>query len=348
MALTSGILLALSALIYIALFALLVIKWEEIRGVFLRALSVILVNLLLILSLGLWLNNSFGFYSSWKELFGISDQPKVALKASAIDLSKATITSNGSAVIEEKFTGETSKITSSVWFLIPKSIVNSIQNNSVEKFPVAIFMSGSPGVPTAWINGLKLDNQIQSVKSQMAIKDFISVMPDFNIRPHTDTGCMNIPDGVQVEDWLTKDVYQYVVKNLPANRSDWVITGYSTGGWCTAMLAMKHPEIFKAAAPIAGFYKPEPPFSLTAPQRLYLKKEYDLLSLSRSRGKALDLFMITSKQDSSSYSSTNWFYNRLGSSHNVELLTLQSGGHNFTTWRPIVQDILKWFAEEIK
>jgi enterochelin esterase-like enzyme len=314
----------------------------------LRALSVFLVNLLLILSLGLWLNDSFGFYSSWKELFGISDQPKVAIKASAIDLTKATITPNGSAIIEEKFTGETSKITSSVWFLIPRNIVASIKNNSDQTYPVAVFMSGSPGVPTAWLNGLKLDNQIQSAKSEVALKDFIAVLPDFNIRPHTDTGCMNIPDGVQVEDWLAKDVYQYVVANLPAKKSDWVITGYSTGGWCSAMLAMKHPEIFKAAAPIAGFYKAEPPLSLTAPQRLDIKSQYDLLALSKSRGKALDLFLITSRQDPSSYSSTNWFYSRIGAAHNVELLTLQSGGHNFTTWRPIVQDILKWFAEEIK
>lgn len=346
MQLTSGLLLAVVVLLYLLLFCLLIYRWNSFKNFLVRAISVLAINLILLMSVGLVLNNSYGFYNSWRELFGISDQGKEVVVPSEIDLSKAKFTDNGSAIIQETFTGKSSKITASVWLLIPKSIVAAIKTNSADKFPVAVFLSGSPGVPTAWLNGLKLDNQIQQANSLYALKDFIAVLPDYNIEPHQDTGCMNIPSGVQVEDWLTSDVYGYVVKNLPAKRNGWVVTGYSTGGWCSSMLAMKHPEIFKGAAPIAGYFQPDPPLNVDFKTRNLLKQEYDLVSLSKLRSEPLDLFLITSKADASSYKSTNWFYSRIGAAHNVELLTLQSGGHNFSTWRPIVQDVLKWFASE--
>ena len=346
MQLTSGFLLAVVVLLYLLLFCLLIFRWYSIKRIWLRAVTVLVINFMLLASVGMALNNSYGFYNSWRELFGISDQGKKVVVPSEIDLSKAKFTNNGSAIIQETFTGERSKITASVWLLIPKTIVAAINTNSPEKYPVAVFLSGSPGVPTAWLNGLKLDNQIQQAKALYTLKDFIAVLPDYNIQPHQDTGCMNISKNFQVEDWLTSDVYGYVIKNLPTKRNGWVVTGYSTGGWCSSMLAMKHPEIFKGAAPIAGYYQPEPPLNVDFKTRNLLKREYDLVALSKLRSEPLDLFLITSKADGSSYKSTNWFYGRIGAAHNVELLTLQSGGHNFSTWRPIVQDVLKWFASE--
>ena len=347
MQLTSGFLLVVVILSYLILFGLLIFRWDSVRRAWLRVITVLGLNLLLLASVGMALNNSFGFYNSWRELLGISTQSKVVVNASQIDLTNAKYTLNGSAMVQETFTGNTSKITANVYLLIPKTIVTAIKTNSTEKFPVAVFLAGSPGVPTAWLNGLKLDDQIQQAKKLNPLKDFISVLPDYNIKPHQDTACMNIPGGVQVEDWLTSDVYGYVVKNLPAERSSWLVTGYSTGGWCAAMLAIKHPEIFRGAAPIAGYYQPAPPLNLSATARNALKQEYDLIRLSKLRKQQVDLFLITSKADASSYKATNWFYSQIGSVSNAELLTLQSGGHNFTTWRPVVQDILKWFASEL-
>jgi enterochelin esterase-like enzyme len=347
MPLTSGILLWIMGAAYVASIIFLLNKWSAFKNVATRFISVFVSQLLLITVIGLFLNNSFGFYNSWSELFGVTDQNSKPITASAIDLSKATYTANGSAIIEEHFTGDVSKVTASIWLLIPKNIVASIKAGGNTHYPVAMFMSGSPGVPTAWLNGLKLDNQIQTVKNEVKLGDFISVLPDYNIQPHVDTGCMNIPGGVQVEDWIAKDVASYVIKNLPAKESGWMITGYSTGGWCSAMLALKHPELFKSAAPIAGYFAADFPFAINYANKEVLKKKYDLLMLAKTRPVPADFFLITSKGDSSSYHSTNWFYSKVGSGHNIELLTLSSGGHNFTTWRPVIQDILKWYANEI-
>jgi enterochelin esterase-like enzyme len=344
MSINSSVTIALSATITVALFALLNIYWSKFNKFWKRFAGLLLLQFSFLISIALVLNNQFGIYNSWDELIGISTQNQATISATSIDLSRAKFTANGSAIIEEKFTGSVSKITTSVWFLIPKAAVQSIKKSDGKKYPVVMFMSGSPGVPTAWLNGLKLDDQIQTVKSESALPDFISVLPDYNIQPHSDTGCMNIPNGVQVEDWLTKDVYDYTLKNLPAKSYGWSITGYSTGGWCSAMLAMKHPEIFNSAAPIAGYYQADFPFKISKSDKEKLQQTYDLPTLAKMRTSPLNLFLITSKGDSSSYFSTNWFYNKIGAGHNIELLTLKSGGHNFTTWRPIVQDILKWLT----
>jgi len=346
MGLTSAATLALSATITVALFALLNIKWKSLTNVWIRVISQILVQVMLLITFFLGLNIQNGFYSSWSDLLGIPTYANKHIAAKTIDLSKAQFTKNGSAIVKETFTGNKSKLTSSIWILIPKSIVKTIQDGASTKYPVAVFLSGSPGVPTAWLHGLNLDDQIKEAKNQVAIKDFIAVLPDYNILPHSDTGCMNIPNSVQVETWLTNDVYKYVLNNLPAKPDNWVVTGYSTGAWCSAMLALKNPEIFKAAAPIAGYYRPEFPFKIDSEEKKALKNEYNLVTLAKLN--PVDIFILTSTEDPTSYKSSLWFHRELGSANNVEILTVPNGGHNFSTWRPLVQDVLKWFALELQ
>lgn len=347
MELTSNLTFALSATITVALFVLLNIKWLKFKKIWQRVISQLLVQVLLLASVGLYLNNQFSFYSSWSDLFGLSTSTNQNIAPKTIDLSRAQYTKNGSAVIKEVFTGKKSRLTEQVWFLIPKHVVTAIENGSSQKFPAVVFLSGSPGVPTAWLHGLNLDDQIQHAKKVTKLSDFVAILPQFNVIPHKDTGCMNIPDGPQVEDWLIKDVYQYSIGNLPIETSNWGITGYSTGGWCAAMLALKHPEIFKAAAPIAGYYRVQTPFKLSSQARKTLKSEYDLVSLSMAQVSPPDLYLITSTADASTYKETKWFYSKLLYQNHVEILTVQAGGHNFTTWRPLVQDVLNWFSHQL-
>ena len=313
-----------------------------------RILAMLLINILGLTGAGLYLNDANGLYNSWNELFGIQNNKIQHINPTAINLNNAKITVNGSAIVEKIFTGANSRVTSSVWYLIPKGIVQAMRSNSGEKFPVVYFLSGAPGVPTAWLHGLDLDNQMKAVKDFANLPDFIAVLPEINVLPGRDTECLNIPGVANVEDWLAKDVYNYTINNLPAESNNWLVTGYSTGGWCSAMLALKHPEIFKGAAPIAGFFKTEIWMGLNSKTRQELRNKYNLLKIAQESKKPSDFFLITSKVDRSTFDSTNWFYNNVGAGHNVDLLTLKDGGHNFTTWKPLVQDILKWFIGEFK
>jgi enterochelin esterase-like enzyme len=348
MQLTSGYLLFTVVASFLLLNIIVIVKWSKFKRIYAKILALLLINLMGLLGAGLYLNNANSLYNSWSELFGIENTQFENIKPTSIDLNHAKITPNGSAIVEKIFTGSTSKVTSSVWYLIPKGIVEAIRTNSEQKYPVVYFLSGSPGVPTAWLHGLDLDNQIKAVKDFANLPDFIAVLPEINVIPRKDTECMNIPGVANTEDWLAKDIYEYTINNLPAQNNNWLVTGYSTGGWCSAMLALRHPEVFKAAAPIAGFFKTEVRLGLSAKIRENLSTEYDLISIAHNSKQQTDFYLVTSKVDRSTYESTEWFYKTVGAGHNVDLLTLKDGGHNFSTWKPIVQDILKWFIGEIK
>lgn len=325
-----------------------IVKWHKFRHIAFRIVAMLLINILGLVCAGLYLNNANGLYNSWSELFGIQKTINENIKPTEINLNHAKITSNGSAITEKIFTGSNSKITSSVWYLIPKGIVQAIRTHSTQKYPVVYFLSGAPGVPTAWLHGLDLDNQMKAVKDFANLPDFIAVLPEINVVPGRDTECLNVPGVANAEDWLAKDVYNYTINNLPAEKQNWLVTGYSTGGWCAAMLTLKHPEIFKGAAPIAGFFRTEIWMGLNSKTREELRTKYDLIKIAHANKKPADFFLITSKMDKSTFDSTNWFYANVGAGHNVDLLTLKDGGHNFTTWKPLVQDILKWFIGEFK
>ena len=348
MQLTSGYLLITVVASFLLLNIFVIVKWQKLQHLAIRILAMILINILGISAVGLYINNTNGLYNSWSELFGIQNTQIQHINPTSINLSHAKITANGSAIIEKIFTGSNSKVTSSVWYLIPKGIVQAMRTNSGQKFPVVYFLSGAPGVPTAWLHGLDLDNQMVAVKNFANLPDFIAVLPEINVLPGRDTECLNVPRVANVEDWLAKDVYQYTISNLPAQSNNWLVTGYSTGGWCSAMLALKHPEIFIGAAPIAGFFKTEIWMGLKSTTRQELQVKYDLIKIAHQSKKPTDFFLITSKMDRSTFDSTNWFYANVGVGHNVDLLTLKDGGHNFTTWKPLVQDILKWFIGEFK
>ena len=342
--LTSNLTLALSATITVALFALLNIKWKSLKNVWVRTISQLIIQIMLLVTVGIGLNIQNGFYSSWSDLFGVEKYKSQYIAPKTINLSKAKITSNGSAILKETFTGKKSHITSSVWLLLPKPIVQAIKDGASQKFPVAVFLSGSPGVPTAWLNGLNLDDQIKEAQSQSTLGNFIAVLPEFNIIPRTDTGCMNIPGKAKVETWLSKDIYNYVINNLPAEINNWVITGYSTGGWCSTMLALRHPGIFQAAAPIAGYFRAEFPFKIEKQTREKLREKYDLIRLAKMN--PVKILILSSKEDANSYESSNWFYNSIKNTNQVELKSVTNGGHNFSTWRPLAQEVLRWFAKE--
>ena len=68
-----------------------------------------------------------------------------------------------------------------------------------------------------------------------------------------DTECVNGSRG-NAADHLTKEVVPYMVSNLgvSADRANWGVAGFSTGGTCAVDLTVMHPDLFSAFVDIAG------------------------------------------------------------------------------------------------
>ena len=135
------------------------------------------------------------------------------------------------------------------------------------------------------------------VKDFANLPDFIAVLPEINVLPGRDTECLNVPGVANVEDWLAKDVRDYTIQNLPAQSNNWMITGYSTGGWCASEIGVRHQDQYGSAVSLAGYFSPTFSAGITSSERATLRKEYDLVATLHSQPNTLQMLAIYSHQN---------------------------------------------------
>ena len=124
------------------------------------------------------------------------------------------------------------------------------------RFPVVELFHGTPGTPLAWNNVLQINRLADTLIARHIIGPMILVMPSINGAGRDYQDCVNGP-GVNDETYLTKDVRtdllaHYRVSNDPY---EWGMSGYSSGGYCAANLALRHPGSYGAAALIEPYLR---------------------------------------------------------------------------------------------
>ncbi|HEY5630244.1 MAG TPA: alpha/beta hydrolase-fold protein [Candidatus Limnocylindrales bacterium] len=75
--------------------------------------------------------------------------------------------------------------------------------------------------------------------------------------PYVDTECVNSADGrEQVETFYSSTLVQAIdarFRTVP-NAAARSVLGFSQGGYCAAMLVLRHPDVFSTALAISGYY----------------------------------------------------------------------------------------------
>ncbi|WP_066901407.1 alpha/beta hydrolase [Mycolicibacterium houstonense] len=81
----------------------------------------------------------------------------------------------------------------------------------------------------------------------------VVVFPDATGAFNNDTECVNGPRG-NAADHLTKEVRPYVVSRfgVSGDPANWGLAGWSSGGTCALMLAVRNPELFSAFVSLDG------------------------------------------------------------------------------------------------
>ena len=354
--------LALFLALSIAAFIAVIVLWKRLSKtsfltITLRISSLIMVNVLFIATLGLLVNNYGGFYGSWSELFGLekvvtSVPEEQVLSISKADLAKATITADGGALIREVIKGTNSHVTGTILTLLPASYVHMVESNADSKafriFHVIQFLSGFPGYPTTWIHGMNMVGNFEKAQLTGAMPPTVAVLPQINILPHRDTECLDVPAGPQIETWLTKDVVSYEKKFLNLRDERWGVTGYSTGGWCSAMLSLRNPDVYMAAAPIAGYFEPQFATTFPAESLAEMKAKYDIKAIASSNPPAIKMLFINSLRDASTNKETKDFYSLLQPPVEKSQIILVHSGHNLRAWSKIEPQLFQWFGKALK
>jgi len=124
------------------------------------------------------------------------------------------------------------------------------------RFPVVELFHGTPGSPLAWDTVLRISQVANSLLARHLIGPMVLVMPAINGPGHEYQDCVNGP-ALSDDTYLTKDVRADVLAHyrVSSDPYEWGVAGYSSGGYCAANLALRHPGSFGAAAVIEGYFR---------------------------------------------------------------------------------------------
>lgn len=374
--LSGGLVLSLSVVLAVLAAAATVLLWPRLAGprprhYAGRAAVLVLQNVMLLLAVAVGMNDTFQFFADWSDLAGAlrgqAGPAAGAASPSAGATGGATARSYRPAppvlpvgvhgeqtgrqgdVLRFRVGGGPSGVSADVYVAVPADYDQQVRAG--HRFPVLEAFSGYPSDPRQWLSVMGLEHSLSSLAARRQIAETLVVMPTVELPPGTDTECV---DGgaaaAQVERWVAEDVPAWVESALPVQRGSqaWAGIGLSTGGYCAAMVAMRHPGVYGAAISFAGYYRPEfesgyQPFSRTSLEG----QRYDLVRLARLAPPPVSLWALTSRADTLSYASTMALLQAARPPFSVRVETLLHAGHRTAVLKPWVPTALRWLAASL-
>jgi S-formylglutathione hydrolase FrmB len=358
----------------LACFVLVVWLWPRLGGrgwrPVLGRVGLLLANqLLIIFAVALAVNTYFGFYSSWGDLLGTGGAPGtivegqvsgpagstatvqvLSAKANPLMLAGADGASGGSLQTVEIGGGRTGLTEPGYVYLPPQY---SQPAYSSTRFPVAVVLTGYPGEAANLITRMKYPTLVGQAVYEHEMPPTVLVLLRPTVAPPRDTECQDVPNGPQAESFFVADLPQamqhsYRVSADPAN---WGVIGDSTGGYCALKFAMQHPEAYRSAVALSGYYQSA--VDLTTGDLFggsqQLRNENDLMwRLAHLPDPPVSVLVTSSLSGESDFKDTEAFVAAVKAPMRVSHLYLQSGGHNFATWDKELPGALRWLGQHLQ
>ncbi|WP_327415569.1 alpha/beta hydrolase [Streptomyces sp. NBC_01233] len=368
MGLTSTTVLALAILAGVLLFAATVWMWPKLSGRTWRAVAgriglLLATQLALFSAVGLAANKSFLFYGSWADLFGqetsmgkvvdhsmSSDDIKVVDKQK-LDVPGGAKPQVGGQILKVAITGQKSKITSPGYVWLPPEYFQPQHKD--QNFPASIVLTGYPGTAENLIKGLDYPMKAFSLSKSGKMKPMILVMLRPTIAPPRDTECVDIPGGPQTETFFAEDLPQAITNTFRVGKKpeNMGFIGNSTGGYCALKIAAHYPQTFGAAAGLSAYY--DAPDDPTTGDLFHgdekLKKRADVLhSIGNKKPSGTSFLVTSSEKGEPNLGDTRKFIKKVQGPDRVSSIILDSGGHNFNTWRREIPPMLVWMSGRIQ
>ncbi|MBC9713860.1 esterase [Streptomyces sp. TRM66268-LWL] len=367
MGLTSNKVLALAVLSAVALFVLTIVFWPRLarrgwRAVIGRIGLLFMTQVMLFASVGLVANKTFLFYGSWADLFGQEQTEGVVVDHSAGAAGARSLTvvgkqrvavpgskqpSVGGQIQRVVVRGDKSRINSPAYVYLPPEYFQA--GNEKRTFPASVVLTGYPGNAKSLIKGLKYPTTAHRLAAQGESQPMILVMLRPTVAPPRDTECVDIPKGPQTETFLADDLPKAIsgAYRVGEHARNWGVIGNSTGGYCALKLGLHHPDRFAASAGLSPYYKAAE--DLTTGNLFHgdqkLRKRANLLwSLDHLPARNSSFLVTSSKKGEGNLKATREFIKKVKPPARVSSIILDSGGHNFTTWKREIAPTLEWMS----
>ncbi|MEU1008104.1 MULTISPECIES: alpha/beta hydrolase-fold protein [unclassified Streptomyces] len=369
MGLTSNKVLVLAILIAVVLFIGTVWLWPRLARQNWRAVSgrvglLLSTQVALFASVGLAANQAFGFYASWADLFGKETDQGVVIDHSAhgstggplqvvstsdVPGVRASRPEIGGQVQKVDIVGRTTHIVTPAYVYLPPEYFQP--QYRTRTFPTAVVLTGYPGTARSLVDKLNYPSTAQRLAKDGRMQPMILVMLRPTVAPPRDTECVDVPGGPQAETFFAKDLPDAVLTHYRAGKrpGSWGVIGDSTGGYCALKLAMHHPNVYAAGAGLSPYYKA--PIDPTTGDLFHgdkkLQNRADLFwLLQHEEAPDTSLLVTSSKVGEHNYKATTRFIEQVQATNltRISSIILDSGGHNFNTWRREIPPTLQWIS----
>ena len=159
---------------------------------------------------------------------------------------------------------------------------------------------------------------------------------------------MNLPGKrPAAETWLSSDMHAYLSSRLGIEDARWGVMGVSTGGWCAAMLSVRHPNLYSAAVSIAGYYRPALPLSDPKALQDAMTAKYDFDKAEAALTQTQKLYITASLGDKYSIRETRKFLKKKHPHLAITYKEQPSGGHNSRVWISLIPSAFDWLQRNI-
>ncbi|MEW2305304.1 alpha/beta hydrolase-fold protein [Streptomyces sp. NPDC006655] len=368
MGLTSNKMLALTILCAVLLFVGTVWLWPRLARQNWRAVSgrvglLLATQLALFACVGIAVNQAFGFYASWADLLGTETDQGVVVDHTASGQAGSPVRLVGTSQVhglggslprtagqvqQVDIVGRTTHIATPAYVYLPPEYFQP--QYRTRTFPVAVVLSGYPGTASALVDKLHYPRTEQHLVRAGRMRPTILVMLRPTVAPPRDTECVDVPHGPQTETFFAKDLPDAVRAHYRVGKQGgWGILGDSTGGYCALKLAMHHPGTYAAGAGLSPSYKA--PIDPTTGDLFQgdqkLKNRANLWwFLAHEPAPDTSLLVTSSKIGETDYKDTLKFIARVQATNRTRIssIILDSGGHNFNTWRREIPATLEWMS----
>ncbi len=317
-----------------------------------RTASLLAIPLSVVL-MGQVVNAQYAYYPTVSALGGkVAENELSASDLAALENqvdTAGTLAPTGN-VIEEPIPGTTSGfVARNAYVYLPPVYFT----DPTPQLPVIMMLHGSPGDPANWTQSSMADQTADAFAAQHGGVAPILVTPDISGSTTADTECI---DGAQgnVETYLMTDVVNHMRErfNAASGPGSLAIVGLSTGGFCSLVLSLRHPDEVAAAGDYSGTDKPQldkgdalqdlfggdqAAFDAHDPRKILPQRQFPNLGIWFDAG----------ADDSSAIAAQNTIAALARTAGIETCVGTVPGGHDFTVWEQTFERSLPWLSSRL-
>lgn len=289
-------------------------------------------------------NDYYGYYQSWSQLGADLTGAYGAMPATLAGATGGPAPAAG-RVESVELPGARSGIDRSGLVYLPPQYFDPRYART--DFPVLELIHGTPGDPSTWVVHLQIDAIMNQLVARHLTGPMVLVMPTMSVGTDYQE-CLDAP-GALDDTYITQDV-RYDIEarfRVSAVAAEWGIAGYSSGGYCAANLALRHPADFGVSGIMDGYFRPQ---DGPAAQALHddpaAEAGNDPLREAATAGRGggpLPAFWLSAgAADAADLAGVRAFTAALHGVEAVPVYQVPGAGHNFYAWEPALPYFLQW------